>query len=214
MKKTILIGVLCAFVVGFVSAESNWHKVLFGGLEFSIVSQKIDKDGKDERIDCHGIGFNVEYISARKDNGFAFSLKLAEGLDWTKGITDDNNFGAYGNTFAGIGFAPVRTDTFLLAITGGIGLDYYGYMPKVAGVRFGMAGIDFLVGANAAFTWRLTNRIGIGFNLLGTFAFAGVQVIDNNLDDGPKGNDKDIDASYISAGSFSIVPSVGVTVHF
>lgn len=209
--KIIALAVFCAAFSATAFAESGWNKILFAGVSAPVAHQKIDGDA----IDYAGIGGNIEYLAANKDNGLSFLADFTGAAVFTDDLTNKNETGGYVNFFGGIGYSPLRTDRLTLALTGGIGFDYYNYRLSVGGADFSISGLNFLAGVDIAFAMRLSKHVGIGFNVLGTVALVGVNSVDKDLNDNQQ-NDayEDTENNLIKAGSLAITPSVCVTIHF
>lgn len=178
-KKIVALAIFCAAVSAAVFAEGNWNNILFAGLSAPIAHQKTDGDP----IDYAGIGGNVEYLAANKNNDLSFLANFTGAAVFSDDLTQENERGEFVNLFGGIGYSPLRTEQFTLSLTGGIGLDYYSYSLAVGGNDFSVSGLNFLAGVDVGFAMCLSKRIGIGFNVLGTVALVGVNSVDWDLTD-------------------------------
>lgn len=76
-----------------------------------------------------------------------------------------------------------------------------------------MAGVGLLAGADLSLTVKVSKMVGIGFNVLGTVSLCGATHYDYNPSNKCYRNDKK-ETYNVKGGSLSIIPSVGVTVHF
>ena len=210
-KKIIASAILCAAISAAAFAEGNWSSILFVGASAPIAHQKTDGDA----IDYAGIGGNVGYLAVNKNNGLSFAANFMGAAVFSDDLTRETETGGAMNFFGGIGYSPLRTERFTLALTGGIGLDYYGYRLSDGGADFSVSGLNFLAGVDVAFAIRLSRHIGIGFNVLGTVALVGVHSLDWDLSDNQQ-NDayEDTENELVKAGSLSLTPSVCLTIHF
>lgn len=210
-KKIIAAAIFCAALSAAAFAESSWNKILFAGVSAPVAHQKTDGDA----MNYAGIGGNVEYLAVNKDNGLSFLGNFTGAAIFSDDLTKENETGGLMNFFGGVGYAPLCTEKFTLALTGGIGLDYYRYQLSQGGVDFSVAGLNFLAGVDVAFAMQLSKHVGIGLNVLGTVALVGCNSVDWDLDDGVRNDDyEDTENKLVKAGSLAITPSICVTIHF
>ncbi|MCM1320569.1 MAG: hypothetical protein NC041_03385 [Bacteroides sp.] len=210
-KKIIALAIFCAALSAAAFAESSWNKILFAGVSAPIAHQKTDGDA----MNYAGVGGNVDFLAVNKDNGLSFLGNFTGAAIFSDDLTKENETGGLVNLFGGVGYAPLRTETLTLALTGGIGFDYYRYQLSANSVDSAVSGLNLLAGIDVGLAVQLSKRVGIGFNVLGTVALVGCHSVDRDLDDGVRNDDyEDTENKLVKAGSLAVTPSVCVTIHF
>lgn len=212
-------GVMMAMIVicgvcAYAGEDSQWEKIANAGISAAGLKFKV-KDGNGDSMTMKAAagGFHTSYQSINKENGFGFFLDADVMALGTDEINSEEELGGYFNTFAGVGFSPVHDGNVFLLLTGGFGFDCYGFYIDRNGIDYSVAGVGLLAGADLSLTVKVSKMVGIGFNVLGTVSLCGATHYDYNPSNKCYRNDKK-ETYNVKGGSLSIIPSVGVTVHF
>lgn len=210
MMAMIVLGGVCAYA----GENDHWDKIANAGISAAGLKFKV-KDGNGDTMTMKAAagGFHTSYQAINKENGFGFILDADAMVLGTDEINSEDEFGGYFSTFAGAGFSPIHNGNVFLLLTGGFGFDGYGFHIDHNGNDYAVAGANLLAGADVSLSVKVSKMVGIGFNVLGTVSFCGVTHYDYNPSN--KRYRRDRTETYnTKGGSLSIIPSVGVTVHF
>lgn len=210
MMAMIVLGGVCAYA----GENDQWDKIANAGISAAGLKFKV-KDGNGDTMTMKAAagGFHTSYQAINKENGFGFFLDADAMVLGTDEINSEDEFGGYFSTFAGAGFSPIHNGNVFLLLTGGFGFDGYGFHIDHNGNDYAVAGANLLAGADVSLSVKVSKMVGIGFNVLGTVSFCGVTHYDYNPSN--KRHRRDRTETYnTKGGSLSIIPSVGVTVHF
>ena len=71
-----------------------------------------------------------------------------------------------------LGYAPVNNEKIKFVAAAGIGADCFGYEMEHNGIRNIVDAVEFSAGIDLALIANLSDRIGIGFNVLGMAGFS------------------------------------------
>lgn len=197
-------------------SDSEWDKILSVGVQVA-GSKFYYKDASDDYnyITTDGFGWYTQYMSINKNNGFGFLLNGSLTVFATDDLGQKNDIGILFNTYAGAGFSPLHTERLSLLLTAGISGDAWTATTSRYKNDIAIAEANLGIGADISFSYRISKRVGIGVNLLGTYDLFGCDTIDYDYHIHPTRDEEDnYDTSIIRKHGFNIIPSAGVTVHF
>ena len=197
-------------------SDSEWDKILSAGIQVA-GSKFYYKDASDDYnyITTDGFGWYTQYMSINKNNGFGFLLNGSLTIFVTDDLGHDNDIGTLFNTYAGVGFSPVHTNRLSLLLTAGIGGDAWMATTSRYKNDTAIAEANLGVGADISFSYRISKKVGIGVNLLGTYDLFGYEIIDYDYHIHSTREEFDnYNTSFIRKHGFNIIPSAGITVHF
>ena len=215
-KRNLVVSVVSLIMVSAVMAEESaksWDKIVMAGIGIPLARHKVEIGGEKKNINSQGGGLFTEYVTIEKETNLSLVLNGTVGGYLSDDFPSGTEFGGFFSTFAGLGYAPVNNEKIKFVAAAGIGADCFGYEMEHNGIRNIVDAVEFSAGIDLALIANLSDRIGIGFNVLGTVSLCGATHYDYNPSNKCYRNDKK-ETYNVKGGSLSIIPSVGVTVHF
>lgn len=213
-RKGLMASVVALVMVSAVMAEETsggWDKIIMAGPAVPLARHKVEIGGKKQNLDSQGGGLYTEYVAIEKETNLSLVLNGTVGGYLSDDFSSGTEFGGFFSTFAGLGYAPVNNEKIKFVAAAGIGADCFGYEMKHNGIRNIVAVAEFSAGIDLALIARLSDRIGIGFNVLG---MAGLFGAGNNEVKDMETDIKEDNKFIVKPGSIYVMPSIGVTVHF
>lgn len=226
-KKIIATAFSIALSITAITAQSDWSRVFSGGLSVPVSHQTYKFDDERDSMNLVGGGTFIQYAQIHKETGFSFVLNENVNAFGTKEFDDDWDAGFFYSTFAGLGFSPVKTERSTLLFAAGLGAEIWTTdIKEDDDYTFSKSGVNFCLGADISYAYRITDRIGLNFNLLGLFDVAGESIestTHTDCDDHHHRHDHhkkhgdhkehETETWFNRAGGWTLLPSVGVSVH-
>ncbi len=226
-RKIIAAAFSIALSVTAITAESDWNRIFSGGATVPVSHQTYKFDSERDSMNLVGGGTFIQYAQIHRETGFSFVLNENVNIFGTNEFNDDFRAGFFYSTFAGLGFSPVRTERSSLIFTAGLGGEIWTInIEEDDDYNFSKSGANFCLGADISYAYRISNHVGINFNLLGLFNVAGASIestTHTDCDDHHHRHDhhkkhgdhkkNETETWFNRAGGWSLIPSVGVSVH-
>lgn len=213
-KRNLVASVVSLIMVSSVMAEESaksWDKIVMAGIGIPLARHKVEIGGEKKNINSQGGGLFTEYVTIEKETNLSLVLNGTVGGYLSDDFPSGTEFGGFFSTFAGLGYAPVNNEKIKFVAAAGIGADCFGYEMEHNGIRNIVDAVEFSAGIDLALIANLSDRIGIGFNVLG---MAGIFGAGNNEVKDMDTDIKEDNKFAVKPGSIYVMPSIGVTVHF
>lgn len=201
MKKFLLIAIALLSCAALFS--EGWEKQGYVGFVVPITFTNLNNDETQRQI-SYGAELAAVFIHPmRLSARFAFDFALGRSDDYLPDTT-----GLKGELKIGLGFTPLKTESFQFSVfgTGGVGLLYYNYAMEHSDSNIYMRMTEWWVsvGADAMLAIHFSKTMGMYLNLGVYKIFPG----DISF------NWENLSSKIPTSGGWRIVPAIGVKKEF
>jgi hypothetical protein len=224
MRKSLFFLLISLAFTNLLTAKT-WTNNIGTGATVSVLSLGTDENTMGIK-NTNQVGYGLEgtYVGLH-ENGLTAKVNVSFGLATSKDISiqqnKHTNLGVFENVALGLGYAFIKNENFLFAVTGMVGIELGQYSVEsddedyngvtYSNLKKSLSLASCSLGADIFGIYRLTEYFGIFGNLAARYVIAGNAKLESQYS-GTKKNSDNITVSRNSdlKGNFVVQPTVGV----